>query len=47
MREELALLKKGLQFSKVVLRIGLLESTLTVQKTSKLRGVLRVPIEKP
>ena len=48
MREKLVLSKEGLQFSKVVLdRFWLSgESPLAVQTTGKLRGVLRVAIEK-
>ena len=48
MREKLVLLKEGLLFSKVVLDWSWLagESTLAVQTTGKLRGVLRVAIEK-
>ena len=48
MREKLVLSKQGLQFSKVVLDQFWLagESTLVVQTTGKLRGVLRVAIEK-
>ena len=48
MREKLVLSKEGVQFSKVVLDRSWLagESTLAVQTTGKLRGVLRVAIEK-
>ena len=48
MRKKLVLSKEGLQFSKVVLDWFWLagESTLAVQTTGKLHGVLRVAIEK-
>ena len=48
MREKPVLSKEGLQFSKAVLdRFWLAgESVLVVRTTGKLRGVLRVAIEK-